>query len=328
MVELFLVIVRVWTKYFIFLIKMNYELKKSFECDQGAVRAVRYNVDGNYCLTCGSDRKIKLFNPKNGLMIKTYAGHGDEVNDAVGSCDSGFILSGSADKSIIYWDVSTGLPVRRLRTHAGAVSCVKFNEDSSVAISGSRDNTVQCFDIRTRALEPIQTLKEAKDCITGLIVTEHKIISSSLDGCIRHYDLRAGELTCDKVGEPITAVTMTSDEQCVLASCQDGVIRLIDIDGGEALSEYRGHLPKDYKIECGLLKNDSHIISGSSFGCVIIWDFLEAKQVNTLRINKDGGVIQSLNCHPTNEDILVANRRQMQLWSTIDFEIIEDEKMS
>jgi WD40 repeat protein len=49
---------------------MNYELKKSFDCNQGAIRAVRYNVDGNYCLSCGSDRKIKLFNPKTGLMIK------------------------------------------------------------------------------------------------------------------------------------------------------------------------------------------------------------------------------------------------------------------
>lgn len=45
---------------------MNLELKKSFDCNQGAIRAVRYNVDGNYCLTCGSDRKIKLFNPKTG----------------------------------------------------------------------------------------------------------------------------------------------------------------------------------------------------------------------------------------------------------------------
>lgn len=108
------------------LIQMNYELKKSFDCNQGAIRAVRYNVDGNYCLTCGSDRKIKLFNPKSGLMIKTYAGHGDEVTDVTGSCDSSFILSGSQDKSIIYWDVATGLPVRRLRTHAGTSNELKL----------------------------------------------------------------------------------------------------------------------------------------------------------------------------------------------------------
>lgn len=47
---------------------MNLEVKKTFDCNQGAIRAVRYNVDGNYCLTCGSDRKIKLFNPKTGKI--------------------------------------------------------------------------------------------------------------------------------------------------------------------------------------------------------------------------------------------------------------------
>lgn len=258
-------------------------------------------------------------------MIKVYAGHGDEVNDAVGSCESSFILSGSSDKSIIYWDVSTGLPVRRLRTHAGSVSCVRFNEDSSVAISGSRDNSVQCFDIRSRALEPIQTMKEAKDCITGLIVTDHKIISSSLDGCIRHYDLRAGEMTCDKLCEPITSMSMAKDEQCILAACQDEVIRLIDFDGGEVLSEYRGHLSKDYKIECSVLKDDSFVISGSSFGCAIIWDFLEAKEVKRLRVSKEGSVVTSLNTHPMNDDILIANRREIQLWAPADVEIIEED---
>jgi mitogen-activated protein kinase organizer 1 len=45
---------------------MNYELKSKITPDQGAVRAVRYNVDGNYCLSCGADRKVKLFNPKTG----------------------------------------------------------------------------------------------------------------------------------------------------------------------------------------------------------------------------------------------------------------------
>jgi mitogen-activated protein kinase organizer 1 len=166
--------------------------------------------------------------------------------------------------------------------------------------------------------------KEAKDCITGVFETENKIISSSLDGCIRQYDLRAGELTCDNLGEPVTTMSMTSDEQCIIASCQDGAVRLIDIDG-EVLTEYRGHLPKDYKIECDLLKGDSYIISGSSFGCALIWDFLEAKEVNRLRIDKEGSVVTSLTRHPTNDDILFANRREIQLWSTADVEIMEED---
>lgn len=45
-------------------------------------------VDGEYCLTCGSDKRIKLWNPYKELCLKTYAGHGDCVMDACGSCDS------------------------------------------------------------------------------------------------------------------------------------------------------------------------------------------------------------------------------------------------
>jgi len=33
-------------------------------------------------LSCGSDKKIKLWNPVSGLLLKTYGGHADEVTDA------------------------------------------------------------------------------------------------------------------------------------------------------------------------------------------------------------------------------------------------------
>lgn len=267
--------------------------QKTIDCKQGAVRAVRYNgiyitfftlsfkvfylVDGSYCLTCGSDKKIKLWNPKTGLLLKSYGGHADEVTDAAGSCDSCHIVSASLDKSIIYWDVSTGQPLRRLRCHAGGVKCVRFNEDSSIAISGSRDNTVMCWDIRTRKLEPIQIMKDASDCITSVITNDRKIITSSLDGCVRHYDIRAGELICDKVGEPITYIVQTKDEQCILAACLDGVVRLLDNDNGSLLSEYKGHITDDYHVECGILSNDAHIISGSVGGQAFVWNLLEGQ---------------------------------------------------
>ena len=38
--------------------------------------------NGNYCLTCGSDKTVKLWNPHRQLLIKSYGGHGLEVLDA------------------------------------------------------------------------------------------------------------------------------------------------------------------------------------------------------------------------------------------------------
>lgn len=37
--------------------------------------------NGNYCLSCGQDKSIKLWNPHKGVLIKTYTGHGYEVLD-------------------------------------------------------------------------------------------------------------------------------------------------------------------------------------------------------------------------------------------------------
>lgn len=52
----------------------------------------KFSVDGSYLLTCGSDKKLKLWNPLTGLLLKTYGGHANEVTDAVGSCDRYFNL--------------------------------------------------------------------------------------------------------------------------------------------------------------------------------------------------------------------------------------------
>lgn len=51
-------------------------------------------VDGEYCLTCGSDKSVKLWNPYRGALLKTYSGHGYEVLDAQSSCDSRYIAHG------------------------------------------------------------------------------------------------------------------------------------------------------------------------------------------------------------------------------------------
>ncbi|XP_037927468.1 WD repeat domain-containing protein 83 [Teleopsis dalmanni] len=294
----------------------KYHCQKMIDCKQGAVRAVRYNIDGFYCLSCGSDKKVKLWNPETGLLLKTYGGHADEVTDARGSCDSSYIVSSSLDKSVIYWDVTTGRPVRRLHGHAGGVRCVRFNENSSIVVSGGRDNAIMCWDIRSRRYQPVQTMKEARDSITSLLVIEHKIIASSLDGCIRHYDLRAGELICDKVSESITCIALSRDEMCLVTACQDSVVRLLDCDDGGVLNEYKGHNASDYHIECGIMPNDKQILCGSDNGEVFLWDLLTGKVLQRIRISSNGGIINSLDTHPSAEQIVFARRRDIYVYST------------
>lgn len=77
--------------------------------------------DGNYCLTCGSDKSVKLWNPHRKLLLKSYSGHGYEVMDAQSSCDNSQICSGGMDKSVVLFDVASGKALRKYRGHAGDI---------------------------------------------------------------------------------------------------------------------------------------------------------------------------------------------------------------
>ena len=76
-------------------------------------------MDGNYCLTCGSDKTVKLWNPMKGSLLKTYTGTGNEVFDAASSSDNSQLAIGGADKAVTVLDVETGKQLRRWRTHGG-----------------------------------------------------------------------------------------------------------------------------------------------------------------------------------------------------------------
>jgi mitogen-activated protein kinase organizer 1 len=150
-------------------------------------------------LTCGSDKSLKLWNPTKGLLLQTYSGHGYEVMDCQSSCDSSQIVSASMDKCVLLWDVSTAQVVRRYRAHVATVNCVKFNEDSTVILSASVDGTTKLWDCKSRSKEPIQVLDEAKDSVSSVAVSDHEIITASLDCRVRRYDLRKGVMNCDRV---------------------------------------------------------------------------------------------------------------------------------
>nr|XP_044607819.1 WD repeat domain-containing protein 83 isoform X1 [Equus asinus] len=313
---------------------------KTLDCGQGAVRAVRFNVDGNYCLTCGGDKTLKLWNPLRGTLLRTYSGHGYEVLDAAGSFDNSSLCSGGGDKAVVLWDVASGQVVRKFRGHAGKVNTVQFNEEATVILSGeseakaggpgvlplppksdlpflpaplgSIDSSIRCWDCRSRRPEPVQTLDEARDGVSSVKVSDHEVLAGSVDGRVRRYDLRKGQLFSDYVGSPITCTCFSRDGQCTLVSSLDSTLRLLDKDTGELLGEYTGHKNREYKLDCCLSERDTHVVSCSEDGKVFFWDLVEGALALALPVGP--GVVQSLAYHPTEPCLLTAMGGSVQCW--------------
>ncbi|RHY93546.1 hypothetical protein DYB35_000515, partial [Aphanomyces astaci] len=112
---------------------------------------------GTYCMSCGSDRTIRLWNPHregtdgptSALMIKTYKGlHGYEIRDVAIENDNSKFVSCGRDKAVFQWDVASGKTIRKFEGHVSSVNAVTYNDDCSVLATASYDSTVRLWDVR------------------------------------------------------------------------------------------------------------------------------------------------------------------------------------
>ncbi|VDN59134.1 unnamed protein product [Dracunculus medinensis] len=289
------------------------------DCKQSGVRAVRFNVDGNYCMTCGADKTVKLWNPYKQILLKIYTGTGWEILDAQSSSDNSSILAGGLDKQLTIFDVETGKITRRWRGHSGKVNCVAFNEESNVALSGSQDGIVRCFDVRDKS-GPIQVLDEAADAVLSIDVCAHQIASGSADSNVRIYNIREGKMSMDFVGDSATSVTFSGDSQCILVSTKDGFVRLLDNNNGKLLADYTGHMNNEYRIESRILSTEAHVLSGSEDGKVYIWDLIHMSLLHRL-VHPDR-IIHSVSVHPTKPFFLSASSSTIFFWGISETETV------
>lgn len=273
---------------------------------RGPVNAVRFNAKGTYVMTCGQDKTVKLWNPhrdsvekpNEALLVKSYEGrHGYDVQDVAIAHDNAKFASCGRDKDVFMWDVPTARVIRKFEGHEQSVNCVRFNADSSVLLSGSYDKTIRAWDIRARnAYVPIQVLDDFKDSVTSMVVTDYEIIAGCVDGAVRTYDLRAGQLFREHIDEPVVSVALSPDARFILAGCLDGSIRLIEKTTGTEVKSYRGHQVQDYKIESEFSSDGAFVLSGSEDGKIYWWDLVDAKQSTSFIAHKKP--VRALACHP------------------------------
>ncbi|CAA3031199.1 WD repeat domain-containing 83 [Olea europaea subsp. europaea] len=272
---------------------------------EGAVLAARFNRNGEYCLSCGKDRTIRLWNPHRGLHIKTYKSHGREVRDVHVTPDNSKLCSCGGDRQVFYWDVATGRVIRKFRGHDSEVNAVKFNEYSSVVVSAGYDRSVRAWDCRSHSTEPIQIIDTFSDSVMSVCLTNTEIIAGSVDGTVRTFDIRIGREISDNLGQPVNCISLSNDANCILASCLDSTLRLLDRSSGELLQEYKGHTCKSFKMDCCLTNTDAYVTGGSEDGFIYFWDLVDASVISSFRAHVS--VVTSVSYHPKENCMITAS---------------------
>ncbi len=146
--------------------------------------------------------------------------------------------------------------------------------------------------VRAQARSPIQVLEEARDAVQTLHVGSTSIVTGSVDGYVRTYDLRKGELRSDFIGrelivpsgtslhlrcilDPVTSVVPTQDGQTLLVTSLDSHARLMDMSNGKMLNDFTGHDNDSYRCRACFGHAETTIICGDEKGKVWAWDLLD-----------------------------------------------------
>ena len=67
--------------------------------------------------------------------------------------------------------------------------------------------------MKSHNAKPIMTLSESKDTVYSLAIMEHQIASGSVDGRLRVYDLRYGQIFVDVIGCMVLPMMFVHDRK-------------------------------------------------------------------------------------------------------------------
>lgn len=241
------------------------------------------------------------------LPIQTYSNGYTHPIDSMALDPASKLLAASSNKTLVITDVVTQQVKRRFQGHAGRINAVAISQGCETYLSASYDGTVRIWDGRSHSYEPIMTLQEAKDSVTDLHVVQSDweqqgggaalIRTASVDGTVRTYDLRKGNLFADHCDSPITSMTPTHDGQCLAINCLDGSIRLMELDTGELLNTYsNSHAAGQYGLKCCMTADDATLVTGSEDGRAVYYDIVRGTSVQSLMGHK--GPTCSIAAHP------------------------------
>ena len=162
-------------------------------------RDILYDVaispNANLLASASYDRMIKLWNRKDGKLIRTFSGHNGAVHDIAFSPDGTVLASAGGDSSIKLWKVSTGQRLDTFGQPTGEQFNVAFTPDGRHVVAAGADKQIRLWKWVSKVnpgINPLVRVRFAhEDEITRLAVSRDgkTLVSASADKTVKTWSL-------------------------------------------------------------------------------------------------------------------------------------------
>lgn len=245
------------------------------------VNTLLFSPDGQFLISGGADKQIKIWNLTTGQAVRTLSGHKSFINSLAISPDGQTLASGGADKQINIWNLTTGQLVRSI-PFTNYVNALAFSPDGSTLAGASADRTLRLWQVKTGQL--LRTFKGHSSFVNALAISpDGKVMASaSADKTVKLWDVATGQLLHTLTGHTsfVNAVVISPDGQTVASGSADQTIRIWDMTTGKARHTLQGH--RNYVSSLAISADGQTLISGSADQTFQFWALATGKVQRTL----------------------------------------------
>ncbi|KAI9507936.1 quinon protein alcohol dehydrogenase-like superfamily [Russula earlei] len=246
-----------------------------------SVRCVCFSPDGKQVASGSYDTII--WSVESGEKVhEPLSHHGGSINAVSYSPNGLYLATASNDYTVAICDVATGGQnvLRRLSDHGGGVKVLSWSPDSEKIISGASDNIIRVFEVETSILlcEPLTGHTNEVTAISFRSLRhskEQQIVSCSLDGTVRVWELRIRSFAqtqrfSEDHNDWVHAIAFSPLDDSIASGDDDGQLVVMDAVAGTHKFSKNAH--KDW-IRCVTYSPDGKRIATCSLdGMICIWD--------------------------------------------------------
>jgi len=244
-----------------------FQLDHSNQNHTNYVNCIRYSPDGNRAVSVGSDKKIVIYDGKEGGVIGEIDGgeehHAGSIYSVCWSPDSAQILTCSADKTVKLWNVDSGQLITTFTFHEvdsapdlcdmqQSVLWMPAPNGTTYMLSFSLNGDINFLD-PSSPNAPVRKIHGHQVAIKSMIVSPltQRFYTGSFDGCVFawEFDGTATRLKGDLKRTENSAVH--SGAVSGVAICRDG-LTLLSVGWDDRLrvaTVFNGHYHTEIQLE-------------------------------------------------------------------------------
>ncbi|CAG8363197.1 unnamed protein product [Penicillium salamii] len=201
--------------------------------ERSLVGIVTFSMDGSMLASASSDRTIRLWDPKTGVLQQTFSDPDLQASILVFSPDGKILASVLSGHTILLWNIPNRALQSEFRTCGYNVKAVTFSPDGKM-IASATDTGIDIWNVETVSRQ--QTIQTWLRLVRGAAFSADSktLASASSDGTVQLWDVATGTLQRTLVGHrgPVRAISFSQDSKTLVSASLDGSARLWDTATG------------------------------------------------------------------------------------------------